>query len=566
MSRLILSLYFLLLSFAAQGSNEDIPSKGASYFDYFLDQAGIDYDGSRLPQSPHPFESLLKKLNEYSPFFSAVIPFGRSLQKMAGYPTPLKYPRLLIATRSDKKGLNTHLTGRLFIGYVEPSKKLEVISYNPQMGRFEYQFVNNFYPGGEAQTTYAPRSLCLRCHQGGVPIFAGGDWLEATGFNHELKTLTEEAVGKKEIFGIPIAREGRSSLYEMLPQPERFDDEVMIGASLLAYQKAYRDICGESVECRQEFLVWTLMGNLLNNFSIFPNRDLVKRFVEVLGDGTIDFPSQRIMDHNPVQKGKLSLEFPKEIDPTFPRPPLELIMKSSHNSFGGQNSKFYVFAGAMGRRFFTKQDFQIMQKHLRLDAAKAQQIKLPKTYDGALASLQEVMKSKACYPKLSDLKALLDRKKLKDEVTVQCLGKGFQDFLTKVRAIDLKDPVFNRMHILTELDKALGSKYWQKLCCAPKLKNRFRKSLVKKPYLKAKQIKNPKIKSFFHYCSECHLHQDLPKPFLAGESEAVIASQLKAKENLIQFRLRSKQMPPHFARRPLDHKSRQRLMKSLQEL
>src|SRR5689334_15779009 len=77
---------------------QDLPEKGASFFDSMQNTVGINYDGKPLPLDTHPLEALLTKLNQHSTFFTAVIPFGRSLQKMAAYPQSLKYPRVVVAT------------------------------------------------------------------------------------------------------------------------------------------------------------------------------------------------------------------------------------------------------------------------------------------------------------------------------------------------------------------------------------------------------------------------------------------------------------------------------------
>ena len=109
-----MKIFFLILlglSLPLEAKEEDIPSKGASYFDYLTQKAGIKYDGRPLPQKPHPYKTLIKSLNQYSPYFSAIIPFGRSLQKMAAYPDSLKFPRLLVATEIDKSGLNAPFRG-----------------------------------------------------------------------------------------------------------------------------------------------------------------------------------------------------------------------------------------------------------------------------------------------------------------------------------------------------------------------------------------------------------------------------------------------------------------------
>ncbi|MGI9301680.1 MAG: hypothetical protein ACR2RB_03090, partial [Gammaproteobacteria bacterium] len=70
------------------------------------------------------------------------------------------------------------LKGRLFLGYQEKSSVLEVISYNPEAGRFEFQEVQNYAPGLEPRVTYARRTLCLSCHQNAGPIFPMEPWRE----------------------------------------------------------------------------------------------------------------------------------------------------------------------------------------------------------------------------------------------------------------------------------------------------------------------------------------------------------------------------------------------------
>ena len=63
------------------------------------------------------------------------------------------------------------LRGRLFFGFVEDAREIEVISYNEAAGRFEFQLVRDYFEGGVPRITYAKRSLCTSCHQGEAPIF-----------------------------------------------------------------------------------------------------------------------------------------------------------------------------------------------------------------------------------------------------------------------------------------------------------------------------------------------------------------------------------------------------------
>ena len=205
-----IALWITLFTSHCLLANPSTSLEDGSFFDYLTQKAGMPFDGSKLDVNRDPFESLLSKLKQHASFFTAVIPYGRSLQKMAGFPEPLKYPRVVLGSWQNKTELNHLLRGRLFIGYVEPSKKLEIISYNPSLGKFDFQIVENFFPGGKAKVKPAPRNICMKCHRDGMPLFAGGDWLETTGFN---KTLF------KSHAHCPPRRPAPSALAHLLPLP-----------------------------------------------------------------------------------------------------------------------------------------------------------------------------------------------------------------------------------------------------------------------------------------------------------------------------------------------------------
>ena len=183
-----------------------------------------------------------------------------------------------------------------------------------------------------------------------MPIFAGGDWLEATGLNHELRALTRKAIGQDEVHGIPLGRDAVSTKYDLLPRPERFDDAVRAGAALIAYQRAFGKICEDSEDCRRRFLKWTILPNILPKISLVPDEDLLDRF-KVLRDGTVDIPSQRLKDHNPIQKSA-GIKFSSSYRPDVATADFELISAWDTGLRGRTSMKFLVFARAMGRAFF----------------------------------------------------------------------------------------------------------------------------------------------------------------------------------------------------------------------
>ena len=170
----------------------DIPNVGRSLFDMIMADGLSDTPNSHVP---FPFSKLIEKIRSHmQPSNESIkqvrIPIGRSLRREISAPDYFHSPRIIIAADSQpaltkgQAGLN--LRGRLFLGYQEKSRILEIISYNPWAGRFEFQEVRNYGPGLEPEIAYANRTLCLSCHQNSGPIFAREPWLE-TDSNQQIK-------------------------------------------------------------------------------------------------------------------------------------------------------------------------------------------------------------------------------------------------------------------------------------------------------------------------------------------------------------------------------------------
>ena len=70
----------------------------------------------------------------------------------------------------------------------EKSAILEIISYNEDAGRFEFQLVKDYRAGGKPRVIYANRTLCFACHQNGSPIFSRALWDE-TNANPQVAAL-----------------------------------------------------------------------------------------------------------------------------------------------------------------------------------------------------------------------------------------------------------------------------------------------------------------------------------------------------------------------------------------
>tara|TARA_R110001583_G_scaffold195505_2_gene374580 strand:+ start:39600 stop:41729 length:2130 start_codon:yes stop_codon:yes gene_type:complete len=179
---------FVAFHAAAVGPpGEDLPPAGRSLFDRL-----IANESSGEASVPFPFGSLMQRISAHldrsapSGGLSVVlIPLGRSLQRhAAGDAEAFRYPRVVAAATGeppvDASPGHPYLKDRLYIAFHEKAAALEVISYNDEAARFEFQLVRNYRAGATAEVGYANRSLCLSCHQNAAPIFSRQSWDETS--------------------------------------------------------------------------------------------------------------------------------------------------------------------------------------------------------------------------------------------------------------------------------------------------------------------------------------------------------------------------------------------------
>lgn len=192
---------------------------------------------------PFPFEALLARLKgELVPGRGlrdglplVVIPLGRSLQRHAaedaGY---FAYPRVVLAVTGEPHPGAPLLRDRLYIGYHALQRVLEVISYNEAAGRFEFQLVRDYRPGGRPRLVQARRELCMACHQDGTPIFSRQTWDE-TAASPALAPLLEAALAPA-LRGLPW-RGG-------VDVPNAIDDATERANRLILAQRLWDEGCG----------------------------------------------------------------------------------------------------------------------------------------------------------------------------------------------------------------------------------------------------------------------------------------------------------------------------------
>jgi hypothetical protein len=172
----------------------DSPPSGHSLFDALV-----------ADPVPFPFSRLLESISDtIGPRVEPrriLIPLGRSLQRSAGAPDFFRYPRAVAAYDSERPSDRVFVKDRLFLGYHEKAAVIEVISYNSDAGRFEFQLVKNYRDGASPQVFYARRAVCTTCHQNHGPLFPRQLWDETNSNSRVSSLLLAE---HHEYYGFPI--------------------------------------------------------------------------------------------------------------------------------------------------------------------------------------------------------------------------------------------------------------------------------------------------------------------------------------------------------------------------
>jgi hypothetical protein len=130
-----------------------------------------------------------------------LIPLGRSLQRSAGAPDFFQYPRAIAVYDSNSSKM--FVKDRLYLGFHEKAQVIEVISYNEQAGRFEFQLVENYRAGATPHVSQAPRRICTACHQNHGPLFPVQLWDETNSNPRVFQLLSLQG---REFYGYPISQ------------------------------------------------------------------------------------------------------------------------------------------------------------------------------------------------------------------------------------------------------------------------------------------------------------------------------------------------------------------------
>jgi hypothetical protein len=214
---------------------ENLPPVGRSLFDFLVVR---ERSNQKVYDVPFPISALMKKFENSNgaPLKQVLIPLGRSLQRTSAAPFYFKYPRVVAVADAQARRNPTQagilLKDRVYLGYQEKANLIEVISYNEAAGRFEFQVVKDYRPGGTPQVFYANRAICTACHQNAAPIFSRPVWDETNANTRIAALLGKE---KREFYGIAPDRG--------VDVPNAIDDATDRANLYSAYQLLWRSGC-----------------------------------------------------------------------------------------------------------------------------------------------------------------------------------------------------------------------------------------------------------------------------------------------------------------------------------
>lgn len=189
---------------------------------------------------PFPVENLLTSLRSVGTTRGVLIPIGRSA--LAGY-ADFQSPRMVMVTMAGSEPI--------FLGFAERSEEIEIISPD-RSGRFSFQIVRDYRPGGAPHLVPADRAFCLPCHQGEGPIFPSAPWDE-TNEGPQVAAALLDAIGARSFHGISI-----QSTEENINAARFIDNAVRSSNQNLLVRSFLSGVCGSDNVCRSYLLAAAL--------------------------------------------------------------------------------------------------------------------------------------------------------------------------------------------------------------------------------------------------------------------------------------------------------------------
>jgi hypothetical protein len=365
----------------------DLPPVGRSVFDHLVTERTATGNAYRIP---FPFSALVERIQarlgqqEYAGGTRVVmIPMGRSLQRAAAAPDFFKNPRIVFAVIGEpvtnERDAGTLLKDRLYIGYVEKTGVLEVISYNEPAGRFEFQLVKDYRAGARPKVFYANRAICTSCHQNHAPIFSKAVWGE-TNANGKVRDLLGA-----QLADLQVTRQ------ENIDFPDDIEKAAGRANALITLQRVWQQGCADARDrmqarrCRAGAFTAVLQYGLSGeqDFSASSpgyQSDFVSTFSRVWREQWphgLSVAQSSLPDRNPFGgttssyggggSGQLSSSLiaaahvSADLDPLTPRPAREVWR------FAGGMDAYPLIAG--WTKFFAADDFHALDSHLLQQAS-----------------------------------------------------------------------------------------------------------------------------------------------------------------------------------------------------
>ena len=267
----------------------DRPAQGRSVFDALFRK---NHQGQWHYDVPYPFSRVLERLdlavgiqstNQESPLKAVLIPFSRCLNRDIANPHQFSSPRMVIAVDTEPTAVPepspVFIKNRLFLGYQPTANALEIISYNESAGRFEFQVVSDYTNDGKPKVEYAPRTLCMSCHQNGGPVFPRAPWGETSSNPDISKQLIEHGAGGMDRLIYPTGNFDRAT------------DQARMFSAL---QTLWGPMCegktrSASIRCRAGLLTLILEKHFFRITKAFTDSELVSNyFLPIAGVGFIE--------------------------------------------------------------------------------------------------------------------------------------------------------------------------------------------------------------------------------------------------------------------------------------
>lgn len=316
---------------APDSAGPDLPPAGSSLFDLRVAELGGP------AALPYPFERLLQRLEgparcadlpDAHCLVRVLIPIGRSLQRTAASPDFFRHPRVVAAMAGEPQAAAGAplQRDRLYLGHVGNGDLIEVISYNEAAARFEFQLVTDYRPGATPRVVYAPRGLCVACHQNHAPIFSRPLWQET---NANPAVAARLAAFRTSVEGVPVHRG--------IDLPGAIDAAAGRATRFALWQTLWQTGCGEGPAgalCRGALLEAALHYRASGRTAPPTLHDAIgPRFAaawHARWPGGLSLPDPNIPNRDPLpdeadgREGLLLANIAAPFDPLLPRAPLDV--------------------------------------------------------------------------------------------------------------------------------------------------------------------------------------------------------------------------------------------------